>query len=208
MHARSPGNMASDGKISLLRPGEKDPEEAAQEQEDLAPSGGVRAKNRRQKLFFVLATLALTILICGGTRYWLHSVRPLRVAAGPPGTIEYRLAGQLADLVAANSTDLRLQIISDDSVAAATARFARGDADIGFVRTDQKVPSSARALALLEHFAFLLLSPKGSKIAGLGDLRGKKVALITSEAGGDALFRSILTASQIDADRVTLQSLP
>lgn len=201
--------MASNGNISLLRPGEKHPDDPAQEEEDLAPSsGGVRAKNRRQKLLFLFGTLALTIFIVGGTRYWLHSVRPLRVAAGPPGTVEYRLAQQLADLVGANSTDLRLQIISDDTVAAATARFTRGDADIGFVRTDQKVPSSARALALLEHFGFLLVSPKGGKIAGLGDLRGKKVGLITSETGADALFRSILTASQVDADRVTLQSLP
>jgi TRAP-type uncharacterized transport system substrate-binding protein len=200
--------MASEAKISRLRPGEKDSDHPAAEQDEVAPSGGVRAKNRRQKLFFLLGTLGLTILIVGGTRYWLHSVRPLRVAAGPPGTVEYKLAQQLAGLVTANSTDLRLQLVADDSAAAATARFARNDADIGFVRTDQRVPSSARALALLEHFAFLLVSPKGSKIAGLGDLRGKKIGLITSENGADALFRSILTAAQIDADRVTLQSLP
>ena len=84
-------------------------------------------------------------------------MRPLRIAAGPPGTVEFTFAQQLADLVAANSTDLQVRIIRDDSAAAATARFARGDADLGFVRTDQKVPSSARALALLERFAFLMV---------------------------------------------------
>ena len=202
--------MASDTKISLLRPGEKAAGELpADEEDDLAPATtGVKARNRRQKLLFVLGTLALTILIVGSVRYWIHSVRPLRVAAGPPGTVEYKLAEQLAGLVAANSSDLHLKVISDDSAAAATARFARGDADLGFVRTDQKVPSSARAVALLEHFALLMVLPKGSKIANLGDLRGKKVALVTSEAGADALVRSVLTASQIDADRVTLQLMP
>jgi TRAP-type uncharacterized transport system substrate-binding protein len=200
--------MASDNKISVLRPGEKEPNEPAPEEEHLAPLSGVRAKNRRQKLFFLLGTLALTVLIVGGTRYWLHSVRPLRIAVGPPGTVEYKFAEQLTDIVAANSTDLKLKIIPDDSIAAATARFARGDADLGFVRTDQKVPSSARALALVEHFAFLMVLPKGSKIASLGDLRGKKVALVTAEAGADALFRSILNASQIDAERVPLQAMP
>ncbi len=59
--------------------------------------------------------------------------------------------------------------------------------------------------ALLEHFGFLLLVPKSSKIASLADLRGKKVAFVTSEPGADALFRSILSASQVDADRITLQ---
>jgi TRAP-type uncharacterized transport system substrate-binding protein len=202
--------MASDGKISLLRPGERGPGEAPIDEDEVGspPSGGVKAQNRRQKLLFVLGTIVLTVLIVGGIRYWAHSVRPLRIATGPIGTVEYRFAQQLMDVVAANSTDLLLKLIPDDSTAAATARFARGDADLGFVRTDQKVPGSARALALVEHFAFLLVIPKGGKIANLGDLRGKKVAFVTSQPAADALFRSVLSAAQVDADRITLQQMP
>jgi TRAP-type uncharacterized transport system substrate-binding protein len=201
--------MTSNGKISLLRPGQNEPEDAAEdEEESTPPPHGVRAQNRRQKLLFLFGTILLTIIIVGGVRYYLHSVRPIRLAAGPAGTVEYRFADKFADLVATNTTDLRVRIITDESAAAATSRFARGDADLGFVRTDQKVPSSARALALIEHFAFLLLVPKGSKIGNLGDLRGKKVAFVTSESGAEALFRSILSASQVDPDRITLQPLP
>jgi TRAP-type uncharacterized transport system substrate-binding protein len=127
-------------------------------------------------------------------RYYLHSVRPIRIAAGPAGTVEYRFAEKFAELVTAKASDVRVSIITDESAAAATSRFARGDADLGFVRTDQKFPGSARALALIEHFAFILVVPKGSKIGSLGDLRGKKVAFVTSESGAEALFRSILTA--------------
>jgi hypothetical protein len=141
-------------------------------------------------------------------RYYLHSVRPIRIAAGPAGTVEYRFAEKFAELVTAKASDVRVSIITDESAAAATSRFARGDADLGFVRTDQKFPGSARALALIEHFAFILVVPKGSKIGSLGDLRGKKVAFVTSESGAEALFRSILTASQVEPDRVTLQPLP
>lgn len=201
-------DMASDSKISLLRPHQtsEDPDDDADS--SAAPVRGVRAQNRRQKLFFVLGTLILTVLIAGGARYYMHSVRPLRVAAGPVGTLQYKFAEKLADVVSANTNDLRLKVIPDESAAAAAARFARGDADLGFVRTDQKVPGAARALALLEHFGFLLLVPKSSKIASLADLRGKKVAFVSSEPGADALFRSILSASQVDADRITLQQLP
>jgi TRAP transporter TAXI family solute receptor len=202
--------MASDGKISLFPAGEREPSEPAEdEEEDLPPlrQHGVRAQNRRQKLLFLLGTIVLTVLIVAATRYWLHSVRPLRIATGPPGTVEYRFAEKFAE-IASTSSNLRLTIVPDDSPAAAATRFARGDAELGFVRTDQKVPGSARALALLEHFAFLLVVPKGSKVASLADLRGKKVAFVTSESGADALFRSILTASQIDADRIAWQSLP
>jgi TRAP-type uncharacterized transport system substrate-binding protein len=175
---------------------------------DEASAGSVKAQNRRQKLFFILATVVLTVLIVASVRYWVHSVRPLRVAAGPVGTVEYKLAEQLADLVAANSSDLKLRIVADESPAAATARFTRGDADFGFVRTDQKVPSSARALALLERYAFLMLLPKGSKIASLGDLRGKKVAFVTSQPAAEPLLRSVLNAAQVDPDRITLSQMP
>jgi TRAP-type uncharacterized transport system substrate-binding protein len=201
--------MDSDGKISLLHPGQREPEDSAEDEEVAAPRPhGVRAQNRRQKLLFLFGTILLTILIVGGVRYYLHSVRPVRIAAGPPGTLEYRFAKEFAQLVAANATDVRVTIVTDDSAAAATSRFARGDADLGFVRTDQKVPGSARALALIEHFAFFIVVPKASKIANLADLRGKKVAFVTSENGAEALFRSVLTASQVEPDRVTLQPMP
>jgi TRAP-type uncharacterized transport system substrate-binding protein len=204
-----PAEMASDRKISLLHPSGREAEDPADEQEDSSPPPhGVRAQNRRQKLLFILGTIILTIIIAGGVRYYRHAVRPIRIAAGPAGTVEYRFAEKLADLVAANASDLRVSVITDESAAAASSRFARGDADLGFVRTDQKVATSARALALIEHFAFLLIVPKTSKIANLGDLRGKKVAFVTSESGAEALFRSVLSAAQIEPDRVTLQLLP
>ena len=206
---RAPPKMESDGKISLLHPRRSGPEVAADDEENsVPPRHGVRAQNRRQKLFFLLATILLTVLIAGSVRYYRHAARPIRVAAGPAGTVEYQFAEKFAELVKTNATDLRLSIITDESAAAATSRFARGDADLGFVRTDQKVPGSARALALIDHFAFLLVVPKASKISNLGDLRGKKVAFVTSESGAEALFRSILNASQVEPDRVTLQPLP
>lgn len=198
--------MTAESNISVLRPGERGPEPP--EMGDEPSAGSVKAQNRRQKLFFILGTLVLTVLIVTSVRYWVHSVRPLRVAAGPVGTVEYKFAEQLADLVAANSSDLKLKIIADESPAAATARFTRGDADFGFVRTDQKVPSAARALALLERFGFLMVLPKGSKIANLGDLRGKKVAFLTSQPAAEPLLRSVLNAAQIDPDRITFTQLP
>src|SRR5947209_13229776 len=134
--------MPSDGKISLFPAGQRDPDERAEEEEDDLPplrQHGVRAQNRRQKLLFLLGTIVLTVLIVAVARYWLHSVRPLRIAAGPPGTVEYRFAEKFTE-VASTASSLRLTIVRDDSPAAAAARFARGDADLGFVRTDQKVP--------------------------------------------------------------------
>ena len=201
--------MTSETKISLLHPDRRDADDPDDDDKEPPPRRhGVRAQNRRQKLAFLIGTIVLTILIVAGVRYYLHSVRPLRVAAGPVGTVEYRFAEKFAKLVRDNTADLRLSIMADESAAAAALRFARGEADLGFVRTDQKVPGSARALALLEHFAFLLIVPKGSKIGNLGDLRGKKAAFITSEGGAEPLFRSILNASQVEADRITLQALP
>src|SRR5947209_2411069 len=127
--------MASDSKISLFPATERDPDEpAGDEEDDLPPlrQHGVRAQNRRQKLLFLLGTIVLTVLIVMVARYWLHSVRPLRIAAGPRGAVEYRFAEKFTE-IATTSSNLRLSVVPDESPAAAAARFARGDAELGFV---------------------------------------------------------------------------
>src|SRR5436305_5784989 len=144
--------MTSETKISLLHPDRRDPDEPDDDDKEPPPRRqGVRAQNRRQKLLFLVGTIILTIIIVAGGRYYLHSVRPLRVAAGPIGTVEYRFAEKFAKLVRDNTSDLRLSLIADDTPAAAASRFARGEADLGFVRTDQKVPGPARGLRLPAH---------------------------------------------------------
>src|SRR6185437_5026862 len=69
------------------------------------------------------------------------------------------------------------------------ARFA---AKLAILRTDAKVPSRARAVAILDHDVLLLLSPGDKKIKAIADLKKKKIAVMADSEKSAALVRNIL----------------
>ena len=60
------------------------------------------------------------------------------------------------------------------------------------LRTDAKIPSRARALAILEHDVVLLISPGGKKIKSLAELKKKKIAVLGEGDNSAAFVRSML----------------
>src|SRR6266550_6315615 len=125
--------------------------------------------NRRQMLLFVALTLILTIATVWGGRIWLRNSETLIFAVGDANSLEARFAAKLATVLKNNSSTLRLKIVPHADSAKALARFDRRQADLAVLRTDVKVPPRARALAILEHDAVLLISPANKKIKSLAE---------------------------------------
>jgi len=95
-----------------------------------------------------------------------------------------------------NNSKLRLKIVPNADSAKALAQFDRRQADLAVLRTDAKVPSRARALAILEHdVLLLLLSPGKQKIKSLAELKKKKIAVLGDGDNGAAFVRNILEIS-------------
>ena len=95
--------------------------------------------------------------------------------------VEARFAAKLASVLQANNSSLRLKIEKNADSDKALAAFERKQADLAIMRTDQKVPGRARAVAILDKDLVLLLSPKGKKIANLEALKGKKIAVLGND---------------------------
>src|SRR3979411_1478663 len=130
--------------------------------------------NRRQMLLFAALTLILTVATVWGGRIWLRNSETLVFAVGDANSLEARFAARLAAVLKNNNSKLRLRIVPNADSAKALAQFDRRQADLAVLRTDAKVPSRARALAILEHDVLLLLSPGKQKIKSLADLKQKK----------------------------------
>src|SRR3977135_1048248 len=120
--------------------------------------------NRRQMLLFAALTLILTVATVWGGRIWLRNSETLVFAVGDASSVEARFAAKLAAMLKNNNSKLRLRIVPNADSAKALAQFDRRQADLAVLRTDAKVPSRARALAILEHDVLLLLSPGKQKI--------------------------------------------
>ena len=91
-----------------------------------------------------------------------------------------------------NSSRLRLKIVSNTDNAKALQQFDRREADLAVLRTDEKVPPRARALAILEHDVLLLISPGSKKIKSLAELKKKKIAVLADGDVSAAFVRNLL----------------
>jgi len=161
---------------------------------DKPPSARSRllSSNRMQMLLFVVLTLILTVATVWGGRIWLRNSETLTFAVGDASGPEARFAAKLAAMLKNTSSRLRLKIVPNADNIKALALFDRRGADLAVLRTDAKIPSRARSLAILEHDVLMLISPGTKKIKSLAELKKKKIAVLASGNNNLAFVRNVL----------------
>jgi hypothetical protein len=151
--------------------------------------------NRRQVILFAALTLLLTMATVWGGRIWVRASETLVFAVGTANGDEARFAARLSDVLENTSSRLRLKILTSPDNARALAQFDRRQADLVILRTDGRIPSRARTIAVLDHDVLLLLGPGNRKIKSLAELKKKKIAILAEGDNNLVLVRRILDAS-------------
>ncbi|SDN94625.1 TAXI family TRAP transporter solute-binding subunit [Afipia sp. GAS231] len=164
--------------------------------------------NRSQIVLFSILTLILTAVTVWGGRTWLRNSETLVFAVGEANGPEARFAAKLAALLKSNTSRLRLKIMPHGDNAKALASFDRKEANLAILRTDAKVPSRARAVAILDHDVLLMLSPGDKKIKTVADLKKKKIAVMADSESSAALVRNILELSDSPDAAARVQLAP
>src|SRR3954447_4374871 len=164
--------------------------------------------NRSQILLFSVLTLLLTAATVWGGRTWLRNSETLVFAVGEANGPEARFAAKLATLLKSNSSRLRLKIVGNGDNAKALASFDRKEANLAILRTDAKIPSRARAVAILDHDVLLLISPSGKKIKSVAALKKKKIAVLADSESSVTLVRTILELSDTPDAAARVQMAP
>lgn len=152
--------------------------------------------NRSQIVLFSILTLILTAVTVWGGRTWVRNAETLVFAVGEANGPEARFAARLATVLKNNSSRLRLKIMPNSDNTKAIAQFDRREANLAILRTDAKIPSRARSVAILEHDVLLLISPAGKKIKTVAELKKKKVAVVADSESSVTLIRTILELSE------------
>lgn len=168
------------------------------------PPSTVTRTNRRQVILYAMLTLLLAGATVWGGRVWVRAPETLVFAVGGADSDEARFAARLADVLETSSSRLRLSILMGADNAKALAQFDRRQADLAILRTDGKIPSRARTIAILDHDILLLLGPGGKKIKSLAELKKKKIAVLEGD-NNLALVRKILDLSNNPDDGPRLQ---
>ena len=164
--------------------------------------------NRSQIIIFSVLTVILTVVTVWGGRVWLRNSETLVFAVGEANGPEARFATRLAALLKSSSSRLRLKIVPNADNARALAQFDRKEANLAILRTDAKIPSRARALAILEHDVVMVLSPGGKKIKSIAELKKKKIAVIADGENSVTFVRNALELSDSPDAALRVQMAP
>ena len=164
--------------------------------------------NQQQVMLYVVLTLVLSFATVWAGRATLRSSETLTFAVGDASSDEARFATKLADVLKNNSSRFRIKVVNNPDNAKAVAQFDRRQADLAILRTDGKVPSRARTLAILEHDLVLLLGPGNKKIKSLAELKKKKVAVFAQNDSSLAFVRNILDLPEGSEAAARVQMAP
>lgn len=155
-----------------------------------------------------MLTVILTAATVWGGRVWLRNSETLVFAVGQANGPEARFAARLAALLKNNSSRLRLKIVPNTDNVKALAQFDRKEANLAILRTDAKIPSRARALAILEHDVVMVLSPGGKKIKTIAELKKKKIAVLADGENSVTFVRNALELSDSPDAALRVQMAP
>jgi hypothetical protein len=110
------------------------------------------------------------LLVIAGVGLWFGyhlGSRPaeLKVAVGPPERENHALLTGLSRRLADTKASVRLQVVSQPGSVEAARALDRGEVDLAVIRADVSVPSSARALAIMQKHAVIVLATDRTKKA-------------------------------------------
>lgn len=166
-------------------------------------------RNRTKILLLTVATVLLTVIVVGIVSYWYAQPTVVTIAVGPEDSPEHRFARRLSEALAQNHASVILSIDVCDTPAQALLRFARHDAELAILRTDERrIPASTRALAVLEHEAILVIGGRKARIDTLADLEGHKVTVLGRDGRNEAFLRRLLEQYKVDFKRIDLRTAP
>ena len=141
------------------------------------------------------AAAALVVAaVAVGSLYALYVYsRPasLKIAVGPAGGDDRALVTGMSLHLMNSRAKIHLTVVPCDGPIDAAKLLERGEVDLAVIRGDLSVPSSARAIAVLNKSAVIVLVSSQKKIADFGDLKNKRLGIVGSPGANDRLISTL-----------------
>jgi TRAP transporter TAXI family solute receptor len=138
-------------------------------------------RHRWLRVGLVLSATILAVAICLLTYRSVTAPRTLTVAVGSfDGDIAKLMTG-IAGRMASSNSPVRLKVVDKGTVAEASKALSSGETELAIVRGDVGDLSTARTLVQISQGVLLIVTPPGSTIKEIADLKGKTVGVIGGE---------------------------
>jgi TRAP-type uncharacterized transport system substrate-binding protein len=131
----------------------------------------------------------------------------LRLAVGPIGSEDVRMAAAFVQGLAREKSSVRLKLVLTDGLAESARKLDQGAADLAIVRPDIGMPLNAQTVLITRRFFPFFATSRATGIERITDLRGRRIGLVNTPAGNLDLLRSVLAYYDIALDEVTVVGL-
>lgn len=157
--------------------------------------------------FMALAGLLAIFGIAASVFYVLNQPRTLRLAVGPLGSEDARLAAGFVQGLSREKSEIRIRLVLTEGSEESAKRIDEGQAELAIVRPDIALPEQAdTALIIRRSFPFFITS-KDSAIGRIADLRGHRIGVVRNPQGNVALLKLVLEQYEVRSEEVEIVPL-
>ena len=157
--------------------------------------------------FTALAGLLAVFGVTAAVFYFVSQPRTLRLAVGPLGSEDARMAAGFVQGLNREKSTIRIRLVLTEGSEESAKRVDDGLAELAIVRPDIALPAKAdTALITRRSFPFIITS-KETAIGRIADLRGRRIGVVRNPAGNLALLRLVLAQYEVDSDAVEIIGL-
>lgn len=157
--------------------------------------------------FTALAGLLAFFGLTAAAFYFVSQPRTLRLAVGPLGSEDARMAAGFVQGLNREKSSLRIRLVLTEGSEESAKKLDDGQADLAIVRPDIALPAQGdTALITRRSFPFIITA-KETGIGRIADLRGKRVGVSRNPAGNLELLRRVLAQYEVGPDEVEIVGL-
>ncbi|MCO5090316.1 TAXI family TRAP transporter solute-binding subunit [Bosea sp. (in: a-proteobacteria)] len=160
----------------------------------------------RRGLAAVAVLLALTGL-AAAVFYYIGQPHSLRLAVGPLGSEDARMAAAFVQGLTRDKAPVRLRLVLTEGSEDSAKRIDAGQADLAMLRADIAMPATADTVLITRRSFPFFITRAETAIGRIADLRGRKVGVAQKPAGNTALLKRVLTQYEVRPEEVEIVAL-
>lgn len=158
---------------------------------------------RRSGLLIIAVTL-LAAAAAAFIAYRASSPTVLKIAVGPIGSEDVRLAAAFVQHLTRERSKVRLKLVLSENMSDSAFKLSSNQADLAIVRTDINFPVAGQTVAILRRHSMIIATTTDSDIFRLSDLRGRRLGLSPGLINNETLLRRIFQHYEIRSEDVML----
>ena len=168
--------------------------------------GLIRLGMTRRGLAMAAALLAVSGL-AAAVFYYVSQPRTLRLAVGPLGSEDARMAAAFVQGLNRDKASVRLRLVLTEGSEDSAKRIDAGQADLAMLRADIAMPSTADTVLITRRTYPFFITTAETAIGRIADLRGRRIGVGRNPAGNMMLLKRVLAQYEVRPEEVTIIGL-